>query len=74
MLFDARTDEIVQNVRELSRLDPEYGFVFFRARLVWFSSMAHAFHVSAGAVCFSVEQLRRRYVWRRRQMSRHIQR
>lgn len=29
MLFDARTDEIVQNVRELSRLDPEYGFVFF---------------------------------------------
>ena len=27
IMFESRADEIVQNVRELSRLDPEYGFV-----------------------------------------------
>lgn len=26
-MFESRADEIVQNVRELSRLDPEYGSV-----------------------------------------------
>ncbi len=44
MMFEARTVEIMKNVRELSRLDPEYESV---ARLSYNLSMAHAFCVSA---------------------------
>ena len=34
IMFESRTAEIMKNVRELSRLDPEYESVFLRARLV----------------------------------------
>lgn len=40
-MFEARAEEIVQNVRELSRLDPEYGSVPLRALSAAFLWLAH---------------------------------
>ena len=73
IMFESRADEIVQNVRELSRLDPEYEPVSSR-RSVLYVAMAHVHFVSAGAVCSLAEPSRRRFVWKRRQMNLHIQR
>ena len=48
ILFESRTDEIVRNVRELSRLDPEYGFV------AWSVSFWPTSHVLCVFLCGSM--------------------
>ena len=76
IMFEARADEIVQNVRELSRLDPEYESVLLRepGSFVFLSTAYRVFCIPVGAVCSLVGRLRPRFAWKRRRTSLRTQR
>ena len=76
IMFESRADEIVQNVRELSRLDPEYESVPLRepGSYAFPSTAYHVLCVCMGAACSSAGRSRPRFAWKQRQTSRRTRR
>lgn len=76
---DGRTEEIIRNVRELSRLDPEYVVYPFRVSVSSSIMCSHVQLLDTGLTsllyahtgCSSVERWQLKFVWRLRRMMRH---